>query len=147
VSQDGLRRTLDVLASDCRDLRDPWWLIGSAAAWLLGLEGSVKDVDLLTSRRDAEALLRRWNLAPIRPEPSLLFRSELFAVHADLPVPIELMAEFKVLGEPLVPVSRVRVAWGERALFVPDAAEQAAICERFGREKDMARATRLRGTL
>jgi hypothetical protein len=144
VSQEQLRRTLDVLAEDCRDLRDSWWLIGSAAAWLLGLDGAVKDIDLLTSRRDGEALLRRWAIAPIRPEPSPLFRSELFAVRADLAVPIELMAELAVRGEVLMPRNRVRLSWGDRALFVPDAAEQAAICERFGREKDLARAARLR---
>ena len=147
MSREALCGTLDLLARDGRDLLDPWWLIGSAAAWLLGLEGPVKDVDLLTSRRDAETLIGRWGIAPVQPQPSPIFRSALFAVRGDLAVPIELMADFSVRGQPLVPGSRVRIGWGKGALFVPDAAEQVTICERFGREKDLARAALLRRLL
>jgi hypothetical protein len=144
VSYAALARTLDRIAHDCADLLDPWWLIGSAAAHLIGWRGPVKDVDLLTSRRDAETLLRRWNLAPQEAEPSGLFRSVLFAVWTGLPVPVEIMAELHVRGERLLPQSRRSVARGGGQLFVPDAAEQVAICRRFGREKDLARAAELR---
>ena len=46
---------------------DPWCLIGSAAALVLGAEVSVADVDVLTSRADADTLMQVW--APQR-EPA-----------------------------------------------------------------------------
>lgn len=138
-----LGRTLDIVAAGAADLTDPWWLIGSAAARLIGLEGPVADVDLLTSRCDAERLLRRWAMAPLTPAPSPLFRSELFARHSRSPMPIELMAGLRVRGAPLVPATRVAITWRTKILFVPDRNEQIGICLRFGRPKDLERARKL----
>src|SRR5690348_17687187 len=39
---------------------DPWCLIGSVAALVLGAEVSVADVDVLTSRADADTLMQVW---------------------------------------------------------------------------------------
>jgi hypothetical protein len=143
MSAAALAATFDLLARDCADLRDPWWLIGSAAAHLIGLDGAVRDVDLLTSRRDAETLMSRWGLAPFRPAPSSRFRSELFAVHAGAPMPIELMAGLRVRGALLRPRTRVRIDRPSGTLFVPNCAEQVSICRLFGRPKDLVRAARL----
>src|SRR5690606_3219435 len=59
--------------------RDPWWLIGSTAMLLSGVDGVVPgDIDVLTSERDAEAFVARH--ADMldgnhRPPGDALFRS------------------------------------------------------------------------
>ena len=40
---------------------------------------------------------------------------------------------------PVIPATRKAVDWKGRRLFTPSAAEQAAICRRFARPKDLAR--------
>ena len=58
-------------------------------------------------------------------------------------LPIEIMAGFEAFsdgaGAPVVPATRQALDWKGRRLFTPSAAEQAAICRRFGRPKDLAR--------
>ena len=48
-----LAAALDEVAAALRGARDPWWVIGSAAARLHGAETPVADVDVLLSERDA----------------------------------------------------------------------------------------------
>ena len=53
------------------------------------------------------------------------------------------MAGFEAFSDgawaPVVPATRQALDWKGRRLFTPSAAEQAAICRRFGRPKDLAR--------
>jgi hypothetical protein len=142
-----LAGTLDAVAEAAALLQDPWWIIGSTAAFLIGLDEQPADVDLLTSEADAHRLLRHWGLEPAPPSPSLLFHSVVFATAGMAPLPIEVMGDLHVRAEPLVPRTRLAVPWRDRLLHVPALGEQIAILERFGRDKDLRRAERLRALL
>jgi hypothetical protein len=140
--------TLDVLAMATGELSDPWWLFGSAAMALLGVANlTIADVDLLTSEADAHRLLARLGASPAAPGGSKLFRSRVFGRTTGLPLPVEVMAGFEVREGPawttVAPQTRVAVDWTGGPLHVPAAAEQAALCRRFGRSKDLARAAAL----
>ncbi len=139
-----LAAALDVVAEGCADLTDPWWVFGSAGMALVGVPGlTPPDVDLIVSERDARRLLDRWNTAPLAPAASPLFRSAIFAKAQVAALPIEIMAGFEAFSDgawaPVVPATRQALDWKGRRLFTPSAAEQAAICRRFGRPKDLAR--------
>jgi hypothetical protein len=55
-----LAETLAMIGQAAGVAADPWWIIGSAAVVLHGgAVPDVKDVDLMMSGRDAEALIRR----------------------------------------------------------------------------------------
>jgi hypothetical protein len=142
-----LASTLDLCAEATSALREPWWIIGSAAAFLVGLENEVADVDLLTSPADAHDLLGAWGVEAATPSPSPLFASAVFGRASVAPLPIEVMAGTRVRGELLSPRTRIAVPWRERLLHVPDAREQIAILRLFGREKDLQRAERLEAIL
>ena len=139
-----LAAALDVVAEGCADLADPWWVFGSAGMALVGVPGlTPPDVDLIVSERDARRLLDRWNTAPLAAAASPLFRSAIFAKAQVAALPIEIMAGFEAFSDgawaPVVPATRQALDWKGRRLFTPSAAEQAAICRRFGRPKDLAR--------
>jgi hypothetical protein len=125
-----------------RAARDPWWIIGSAAMALHGVEGlEVGDIDLLASRRDAAALLGAKGGAP--GEPGGRFRSDIFGRWRAGAYSVDVMGGFRFDGRELVP--RTRVERG--GLFVPAVEELIAMCETFGRPKDAERAARLRDFL
>jgi hypothetical protein len=147
LADPSLTQTLDTVAEAASILQQPWWIIGSAAAVLAGLDEQVADVDLLTSEADARRLLHAWGTEAQPPSPSPLFASTLFARVGLGPLPIEVMAGTQVRGEPLAPRTRVAVPWGDRRLYIPDKAEQIAILRRFGRDKDLRRAQRLEALL
>ncbi|WGU39136.1 hypothetical protein [Phenylobacterium sp. NIBR 498073] len=139
-----LAAALDVVAEGCADLADPWWVFGSAGMALVGVPGlTPPDVDLIVSERDARRLLDRWNTAPHAAAASPLFRSAIFAKAQVAALPIEIMAGFEAYSDgawaPVLPATRQALDWQGRRLFTPSAAEQAAICRRFGRPKDLAR--------
>jgi hypothetical protein len=141
--------TLGEVVKVSAGLRDPWWIIGSAALALTGLPGVVvPDVDLVTSRRDAERLIRRWadSAEPPPAVPSTKFRSE-FRRFRHAPLPLEVMGDFDVWTgaewHPIQPRTRVRVACGAGAVYVAAADEQVEILRRIGRPKDLARAKAL----
>ncbi len=142
-----LGRTLDLVAEAVGGLQQPWWIIGSAAAVLAGLDEQAADVDLLASEADACRLLDAWGAEAEPPSPSPLFASTVFARITLAPLPIEVMAGTRVRGDPLVPRTRLAVPWGDRRLYIPDPAEQIAILRRFGRDKDVRRAERLEALL
>lgn len=139
-----LEATLDVVARDCANLSDPWWVFGSAGMALVGVSGlTPPDVDLIVSPRDALALIALWDARRLAAAPSPLFRSEIFAKAEQFQPPIEIMAGFEAFSQsvwaPVVPATRERIDWKGGAVFTPSAAEQAQIARRFGRPKDLAR--------
>ena len=142
-----LSETLDAVAEATAVLQEPWWVIGSTAAFLIGLDEQPADVDLLTSEADARRLLKHWSLEAGPPNPSPLFHSAVFATARMAPLPIEVMGDLRVRGEPLDPRTRLAVPWRDRLLHVPALGEQIAILEWFGRDKDLRRAERLRTLL
>jgi hypothetical protein len=132
--------------------RDPWWVIGSAAMRLAGVDGpEPNDVDLLCSERDADALVEAWTAHRddhYRPADDGRFRSR-FARFAHLPMPLEVMGdlEVRVAGDwqPVQVASELRVEVNGHAIPVPALSEQWRILTLFGREKDLAKAARIAG--
>jgi hypothetical protein len=136
-----LAATLNVIADASPAFADEWWIIGSAAAALAGAEiADVRDVDLLLSERDAEALLSRWQDAPkLAVRPSDDFRSAVFARFGHARLPIEVMGGFEMRvrdqWRAVKPLSRIR----HGDVYAPSAAEQIVLYQAMNRLKDAAR--------
>ena len=129
---------------------EPWCLIGSAAARLLGAEVDVADIDVLVSRADAETLATLWadrRDAAHAPADDDRFRSH-FARFRFPGMPVEVMGGLELdRGEGWQAVSPGRlVLAGVQGMAVPVPAldEQIRILESFGRDKDRDRAAALR---
>ncbi|HEY8329055.1 MAG TPA: hypothetical protein VIO59_11495 [Rhodanobacter sp.] len=144
----------EALAAAIPDLhrlcRDPWTLIGSAAARLAGAEVAVADLDVLTSVRDADTLIGHWQAR--RDETYVpcgedRFRS-CFARFRFPGLPVEVMGGLELCGErgwEPVRVDRiVTLDAGGLAVPIPAVMEQIRVLESFGRPKDLQRAALLR---
>lgn len=144
-----LAETLAVIAGASADFEDEWWIIGSAAAALSGADLSiVRDVDLLLSEKDARRLLGLWSKvrrSPAAPDPQ--FRSAVFARFEDAPLAIEAFGgfEMKVRGGWRAVAPLTREAKG--GVFTPSVAEQIALLQAMGRDKDGPRIAALRPLL
>lgn len=133
-----------------RHCRDPWIVIGSAAVALAGGDVVVADVDVLTSKRDAECLLVPWRARlDDRHEPadSDRFRS-CFARFRFPGLPLEVMGGLALRDangwQPVHVDDVVHVSCAGVEVPIPAVAEQIRILESFARPKDMQRAARLR---
>jgi hypothetical protein len=144
----------EVLAAAVPDLhrlcRDPWTLIGSAAARLAGAEVAVADLDVLASVRDADALIGHWRARrddTYVPSGEERFRS-CFARFRFPGLPVEVMGGLELYGErgwEPVRVDRiVTLDAGGLAVPIPAVAEQIRVLESFGRPKDLQRAALLK---
>ncbi len=149
-----LEATLRTVVPELRAVcRDPWCVIGSAAAWLTGAHVTVADIDLLTSADDADRLEGHWS--PLReetyePEGSERFRSR-FSRYAFADMPVEVMGglELNVRGEwhPVEVRETIEVLFADVIVPIPSFDEQLRILESFGRPKDLYRAGLLRNLL
>lgn len=147
MASPALAATLDVLAPHLQRLKDPWRLFGSAAMELLGAPGvTAADVDLLVSEADGLALIEGLGAERIAGGTAL-FRSKVFGKASATPLPVEIMAGFEVCtaGEwrPVRMETAREIAWKGTQLVVPELEEQIALCNLFGREKDLVRAAAL----
>ena len=129
---------------------DPWCLIGSTAALLLGAEVDVADVDVLTSRADADTLMQVWaqqREPAFAPPDGDRFRSH-FARFRFPGAPVEVMGglELHLDGrwQPVAPGKLVLAGVNGLAVPVPCIDDQIRLLESFGREKDLRRAAVLR---
>ncbi|WP_322964212.1 hypothetical protein [Sphingomonas fuzhouensis] len=139
-----LTATLRSVAEAMASFPDGWWIIGSAALALHGVDaGLVHDVDVLIDARLTDAVFDRLGVAPITLPPDPLFRSAAFAKWDATPVPVEVMAGLHVAvagrWQRVEPRTRQRIVMAEGALFVPDRQELLALCRLFGRPKDEPR--------
>ena len=146
-----LREALAAAAPDLeRHCRDPWTVIGSAAAALAGAEVSVADLDVLTSVRDAEVLIALWHdrrdAAYLPVTGADRFRSR-FARFRFPGLPLELMGGLELHGpqgwQPVRVRATVRADCGGIAVPIPAPAEQVRILQGFARPKDLQRAALL----
>ena len=138
-----LEKTLVHVADALSDARAPWWIIGSAAMALHGVDpGEVADVDVLMGAADARALIGRLGLENA-PRPDKMFRSEVFARWEEPPLAVDFMGDFAVRQgagwSAVEPVTRQHVPVGSNSVAVPALIELRHLFERFGREKDRAR--------
>lgn len=126
-----------------------WWIIGSAAMVLCGVETEAKDVDVFASEATIAKVLERLGIDPRLPSNNPLFRSTVFAAYQPPGgVPVEFMGGFdvKVSGvwRPFEVQSRRRIETARGPVFVPELDEQIAVLEMFGRDKDLRRADLIR---
>ncbi|HZX70875.1 MAG TPA: hypothetical protein VFE77_08645 [Rhodanobacter sp.] len=129
---------------------DPWCLIGSAAALLLGAQVSAADVDVLTSRADADTLMRQWAQ---RREPAFVppdghrFRSN-FARFRFPGASVEVMGALEIhvddRWQAVLPGKLVLAGVNGLAVPVPSVENQIRMLEDFGRPKDQQRAALLK---
>jgi hypothetical protein len=144
----------DVLAAVGPDLqrhcRDPWVVIGSAAACLAGADVTVADLDVLTSVRDADTLIGQWRARRDEthaPAGAERFRSR-FARFLFPGLPVEVMGGLELCGEhgwaPVRIGAVVTCEVAGIAVPIPAVAEQVRILESFGRPKDHQRAAWLK---
>lgn len=148
---DGLRLALESSIPDLHRLcRDTWAVIGSAAAWLVGAEVSVADVDVLTSARDAQTLKTQW--ADRSPSDASAagadrFRSYFVRV-TSAGLDVEIMGGLEVFAQGVwTPVELDRIITVELAdmlVPIPSLAAQLRLLQRFGRPKDWCRIARLK---
>lgn len=133
-----------------RHCRDPWQLIGSAAARLAGADVTVADLDVLTSAADADRLAAAWHArreAAYEPAGADRFRSRFGRFRFDA-MPVEIMGGLELHAErgwePVTVGEVVAVQVAGAEVPVPSVAEQIRILESFGRPKDLHRAALLR---
>jgi hypothetical protein len=137
-----LARLADVLEGGTSE---PWWIIGSAAVALHGaLATGVRDIDLMMGLADARRLLARLGLQPEPDSRHPQFRSELFVVWREPPLPVEIFAGFSLAysegWRPVVLQTREAVSVQGRTLYVPSKNELRELLLSFGRPKDLERA-------
>ncbi|KRA42913.1 hypothetical protein ASD72_12650 [Pseudoxanthomonas sp. Root630] len=140
----------DALPQMAQTFRDPWWIIGSAAMVLAGIPDVVpQDIDVLCSRRDALQLREAWVDhvdTAYRPADETRFRSA-FARFVHLPMPVEVMGGLELMTatgwQPVQVHDDVRLDIAGYGVRLPTPAEQRRILLAFGRDKDLAKATRI----
>ncbi|TCP37340.1 hypothetical protein [Sphingomonas sp. BK235] len=139
-----LAATLDVVAEALRDARAPWWVIGSAAAWLHGAATTVDDVDVLLGGDDARAMIAGWTGRVTLGAAGERFRSSPIARLSGAALPIEVMTGLHVRvadgWRAVAPATRTPVG----RVYVPERGELIAILTLFGRQKDRHRVELLR---
>jgi len=141
-----LARLADVVEGETSE---PWWIIGSAAVALHGaVVADIRDIDLMMGLADARLLLARLGLQPEPDSHHPQFRSDLFAVWRELPLPVEVFAGFRLADSegwrPVVLQTRQGVSVQGRTLYVPSKNELHDLLLSFGRPKDLERARLLR---
>ncbi len=142
--QSAIERVAQIMPAD----RDDWWIIGSAAMALAGLDIAPADVDVFGPSDLLSDVIATIGLAPMPPKPDGRFRSTPYA-RLNLPdaLPIEFMGGLEVCGSqgwvPLTISSQCKIPVGNSRVHIPDVAEQILILQRFGRPKDLERAALL----
>lgn len=130
--------------------REPWCLIGSAAARLVGVDIDVADVDVLTTHSDAVRLMEHWTgrrVPDYEPPGDGRFRS-CFA-RFDFPgLPLEVMGGLELDRgggwQSVRAGTLVHVKLDGLIVPVPAPADQIRLLGEFGRGKDRQRARLLR---
>lgn len=141
-----LERTFEAIASAAPSNAADWWIIGSGALVLSGIDGiAPEDIDILASRQTALAFLEHWGMEPGRPVPHPRFRSDPYArIKWPGCLDIEVMGDLEVrtggAWQKVVLPSRLPVRVGTAQLFVAPLDDQIALLRLFGREKDLAKA-------
>ena len=126
-----------------------WWLIGSTALMLSGIDVEPQDVDVLASTATINAFIANLGGGVVLGSANERFRSQPFCrVEVEGGLPIELMGDLEVQSrgnwQALEVTTRVPIETETGTVFVPTLDEQAAIFTLFGRPKDLAKAELIR---
>ena len=126
-------------------LKDEWFIIGASALILSDVTISdTKDLDLLTSRRDAAYLKTAWKerILDHTPADSDLFRSNFARFHFTT-LDLEVLGGFEVnKGGKWIPLTvqeHYRIDYPAFSIKIPSLSEQKRILVFFGRPKDLTR--------
>lgn len=145
---DGFADDLQALVRIMAHVRTDWWVIGSTAIALAGVEGIVPhDIDVLISADAARALAERLKVEPLALSPHPKFRSEVFFRRSLVAREAEFMGGFEVAGEGgwrgFWPVSRCMIPVRGDVIPIPAVEDLKRMCRLFGRSKDMEKLARL----
>ena len=126
----------------------PWWIIGSTAMALAGIDIVPDDVDVLSDGATVTAALQTLGIASPPPSGSARFRSSPFASYrAPGAARIEFMGDLDLYENDawtrLVVTTRMPVRVGGTIAYIPDLNEQILILQRFGRDKDLRKAAQI----
>ncbi len=140
--------TLDRLARELTALRLEWCLFGGAALALHGLAPALPaDVDVLTLPDGAQRLMQAFDLKNHADSSSERFRSDYLLRPGWGPLPIEIMAGFRIRQpsgwHPVTLPATATLQLAGQPLRVATRPALAALFRRCGRPKDMARAALL----
>jgi len=144
----GLTADLQVLALLMADVHEDWWVIGSTAIVLAGVEGiEPNDIDVLISAEAGRGLAARLDNKPLVMPPHPKFRSEVFFRRRLVSRDAEFMGGFEVAGEggwqAFRPMSRRMVNVSGGVIAIPDVEDLKRMCRLFGRAKDIEKLARL----
>jgi hypothetical protein len=149
VTSARLETGLVALADFMADADKPWWIIGSAALVLSGVQRvEPDDIDIVCDGETLFQLLEGSGVKIQPPLPHRQFRSIPYQrILVPNGTPIELMGNLEVHDgtafRTLCISSREAVRAAGKTFYVPSIAEQIAIFRLFGRSKDLAKAALL----
>ena len=136
-------RTLHKASFGLQQLKDDFFIIGSAALILSDVDiKHTEDIDIVTSKRDAELLTQVWSEYDLHftPKDSELFRSDLSRYDFGL-LDIEITGGLEVCKngkwEPLLAYDYETYPIADLLIKIPTLVEQKNILHLFGREKDL----------
>lgn len=142
-----LKNTSRFLAAN----EDPWWVLGSAAIALCGVDPQIiRDIDVVISPEDARRLMTLHDLINQADGGDHRFRSGTM-LRPDLgPVRVEILSNYEIrergIWTPLALNTRKTVEVEGATLFVPELDEQIEVLSRLGREKDLQRIALIRSS-
>ncbi len=145
-----LAKALQLVAQHGAQIEGDWWIIGSTAGLLAGIEGFIPDdVDLFGSTNVMTAFVKSFGLEPVSSPSHHQFKSTPYQRIKLLDAtPIEVMGglEISTGGDwnRLDLKTRLPVSGFGAPLWIPSIEEQIAVFELFGRLKDLAKAKILR---
>lgn len=132
------------IAEVTADAACPWWIIGSAAVALHGAQTTVRDVDLLMDVSDARHLLQRLGISSAPDTHHPQFRSSVFGIWRETPLPVEIFAGFSIATRkgwhPIELRTQDSMEVAGLTVFVPSRHELKDLLLSFGRKKDVERA-------
>lgn len=146
-----LQAGMDHLAGLMAGEEEPWWIIGSTALVLTGVEGiEPDDIDVVASADCLRRVLAKAGIAETAPKPHPQFRSSPYQrIEFEGATPIEFMGDLEVQtrSKPARVAfgSRSEVRLGDSVFFIPSIKEQIALFRLFGRGKDLSKAALLEG--
>jgi hypothetical protein len=148
IVQPMLRQTLNLLPRLTGPCEDPWWIVGSAAMTLIGLQGlEVTDVDLIMTPQDARRVLAAVDLPNQADGGAGHARSDVFGRIVEHALPIEIMGGLQLRGDEgwrrVEPQTREIFRLDTGPIYTPSAQELRELTLASGRPKDLVRARAL----
>jgi len=133
---------IQLIHKDLEGIKNDYCIIGSGALLLSGVNVSVHDLDILTSKRSAEKLISTWNSLKdlsYQPNESDRFRSTFGRFQFDLPVEVMGDLEVNQFGNWVrIEAKEVQhISISGNAINIPSLADQVRIFRSLGREKDL----------